>query len=252
MMPRFASLLYRLGGLAGACAVAAPALAGQTVNLNPVLVDATGQVTLGELFDDAGAARDVVVAQRIGPSVVLDAASVQAFARRYGLDWANPRGVLRIIVRAGESSGPVAGRNLEILTYARDINPGEVVQPQDLVWARSAAAPQDAPRDADAVIGQAARRPLRQGDAVAARDLSPPVVIKTGDMVTVVYANDGITLTLQGKAMAGAALGDSFSVLNPASHKTIEAVASGPDQALVGPEADRLKASRDPSQIALR
>src|SRR5580698_6761377 len=84
--------------LAALC-LASPAFADTPVTLNADLTDPTGHVTLGELFDDAGPARDVVVAERTGRSVVLDAVAVQAFARRYGLDWANPQGIRRIIVR---------------------------------------------------------------------------------------------------------------------------------------------------------
>ena len=226
---------------------ALPALAGTPVELNASLVDAGGQVTLGELFSDAGPARDVVVAQRTGPSVVLDAMAVQAFARRYGLDWANPRGVSRIIVRgAGPLTG--AGRNQEILTYARSLATGEIVQPSDIVWSKAAGAPFDAPSRADAVIGMAARRPLREGDPVLTHDVAAPTVVKIGDTVMVTYADDGVTLTLEGKAMGSAAVGESLSVLNTASKKLIEAVATGADQAVVGPEALRLKA--DPTQIA--
>jgi flagella basal body P-ring formation protein FlgA len=228
----------------------APALANP-VTLNANLTDATGQITLGELFDDAGPARDVVVAERTGPNIVLDAAAVQAFARRYGLDWDNPRGITRIIVRA-EGVGMVAGRNREILTYARSLNTGELVQPSDLIWAKAAAAPSDAPSRADAVIGMAARHPLREGDPVLSHDVTAPLVVKMGDTIEVTYSDGGITLTLQGKAMANAAAGESFNVLNPASKKLIEAVATGPDQAVVGPEAQRLKAERNPGQIALR
>lgn len=232
-------------------ACAGAALAGTPVSLNANLVDATGHVTLGELFDNAGPARDVVVAERIGPNVVLDAAAVQNFARRYGLDWDNPRGISRIIVRADLLS-VAAGRNREILTYARSLNAGEVVQASDLIWAKAAAAPVDAPANVDAVIGMAARRPLREGDPVLAHDVTAPIVIRAGDTVLVTYADAGVTLTLQAKAMANAAVGDTFNVLNTNSKKLIEAVASGPDQALVGPEALRLKVERNPSQFALR
>jgi flagella basal body P-ring formation protein FlgA len=190
-----------------------------------------------------------VVAERTGPSVVLDASALQAFARRYGLDWDNPKGLARIIVR-GDTLGAGTERNREILTYARSLNTGEIVQPSDLVWAKAAAAPIDAPRDADVVIGMAARHPVREGDAVLAHDVAPPIVIKAGEAVLVTYADQGITLTLEAKAMSNAAVGDSFNVQNPASKKLIEAVATGPGQAVVGPAALRLKS--DAAQIALR
>ncbi len=230
-------------------AVAAPAFAGTPVSLNANIVDPTGHVTLGELFDGAGPARDVLVAERTGPTVVLDAGAVQAFARRYGLDWDNPRGIGRIIVRA-----PVAGLagvgNTEILTYAHSLAAGQVVQASDLIWAKAAGEPVGGASSVDAVVGMAARRPLREGDPVLARDIAPPLVIKAGETVQVVYADAAITLTLQAKAMASAAVGDTLNVMNTASKKLIEVVATGPDQAVAGPEALRLKAN--PSQIALR
>jgi flagella basal body P-ring formation protein FlgA len=244
-------MIRRLAALVACLAFAAPALAGTPVTLNAQLVDSTGHVTLGELFDDAGPARDVVVAERSGQSVVLDAAAVQAFARRYGLDWDNPKGLSRIIVRS-EVTGLAAGQNHEILTYAHSLAVGEIVQPSDLIWAKAAGAPVDAPNSVDAVIGMAARRPLREGDPVLTRDVTPPLVIKSGESVLVTYADGAVTLTLQTKALANAAAGDTLNVLNTASKKTIEVVATGPDQAVVGPEAMRLKAERNPAQIALR
>jgi flagellar basal body P-ring formation protein FlgA len=231
--------------------LAAPAFAGTPVTLNAHIVDTSGHVTLGELFDEAGPARDVVVAERNGQSVVLDAAAVQAFARRYGLDWDNPRGISRIIVRA-EVTGAAAGQNREILTYARSLTVGQIVDGSDLIWAKAAATPADAAPGVDSVIGMAARRPLREGDPVLVRDITAPLVIKSGDTVEVTYAADGMTLTLQAKAVANAAAGETLNVLNTASKKLIEVVATGPDQAVVGPEALRLKAERNPAQIALR
>jgi flagella basal body P-ring formation protein FlgA len=243
-------LLLRLLALAIASALAVPALAATPVTLNANLTDATGQVTLGELFDDAGPARDVVVAQRTGPTVVLDAAAVQAFARRYGLAWDNPQGIRRIIVRA-DAGGLAASHGREVLTYTHSLITGQIVQPDDLIWAKAAAAPVDAAPNTDVVVGMAARRPLREGDPVLARDVTAPIVIKAGDTVAVTYADDGVSLTLQGKAMANAAAGETLNILNTASKKSIEAVATGPDQAVVGPEAQQLKEQRA-AQFALR
>jgi flagella basal body P-ring formation protein FlgA len=126
-----------------------------------------------------------------------------------------------------------------------------VVQPADLVWAKLAMAPADAPRDADAVVGLAARRPLRAGAAVSARDVAAPQVIKSGDLVTVTYEDSGISLSLQAKALASAAVGETVSVLNTQSKKTLQAVATAPGQAAVGPAAQMLKAAVR-SQYALR
>ena len=223
---------------------AAPALAGQAVTLKAETLDADGVVTLGDLFDGAGAAGKVAVATRPGGSVVLDAGAVQLAARRAGLDWANAEGIRRIVVRAGAEGGvpaPASRGNVEILTYARSLSAGEMVQPQDVVWAKAAAAPADAPRDAEAVIGMAAKRPLRAGAAVSVRDVAAPQVIKAGDAVTVLYQAGGVSLSLDGKAMGAAGIGDTVSVQNTTSKKIIQATASGPGQAVVGPAADQFK-----------
>lgn len=245
---------------AAALLIATPALAGQAVSLRNDTTDADGVVTLGELFDGAGSAGSIVVARRIGPSVVLDAAQLQMTARRAGLDWSNPQGLRRVIVRQGaEGGGQLAGGvavvqrgNVEVLAYARSLAAGEIVQPEDLVWIKAASAPMDAPSDADAVIGMTARRPLRAGSAAALRDVSAPQVIKQGDIVAVTYDYAGVALTLQGKAMNGAAVGEAFSVQNTASKKIIEAVATGPGSAAVGPQAQSLKASRNSMRFAAR
>ncbi|HYE47441.1 MAG TPA: flagellar basal body P-ring formation chaperone FlgA [Caulobacter sp.] len=229
-----------------ALALATPALAGP-VTLRAEVTDADGRVTLGDLFEGAGSAADVVVANRSGPTVVLDAQTVQLMARRSGLLWDNPQGFRRIVVRAGASgpaAGPVAARgNVDVLTWARSIGAGEIVQPEDLVWAKAAGAPMDAPRDADQVIGLAAKRPLRAGAAVTGRDVSAPQVIKAGEMVSVTWSDGQVTLTMQGKAMKSAAQGETVNVQNPASKKVVEAIATGPGEAVTGPAAQQLKAA---------
>lgn len=229
-----------------------PALAGP-VSLRADVADSDGRVTLGDLFDGAGAASDLVVATRTGPTIVLDATSVQLMARRSGLDWGNPQGLRRIVVRAG-AAGPsaVAVRgNVEVLAWARSVNAGEIIQPTDMIWTKAAGAPSDAPQDADAVIGMAARRPLREGATVSMRDVVAQQVIKAGDTVEVTWSSGGITLTIQAKALAAAAVGQSFNAQNPASKKVIEAVAIAPGRAVTGPEAQRLKAA-GPAQYAAR
>ncbi|OYW30532.1 MAG: flagella basal body P-ring formation protein FlgA [Caulobacter sp. 12-67-6] len=240
-----------------ALALAGPALAGQAVSLKFDTTDADGRVTLGDLFDGAGSASSVLVATRMGPTTVLDAGQVQLAARRAGLDWTNTQGVRRIIVRqgvdgGGNGAGAVRARgNVEVLAYARSLSAGEIVQPQDLIWVKMAASPSDAPQDADALIGMSAKRPLREGAAASLRDVSAAQVIKNGDIITVIYENEGISLALQGKAMTAAAAGDVVSVQNTLSKKIIQAVATGPGSAMVGPQAQSLQ-TRSPIRFAAR
>lgn len=89
-------------------AFAGPALAGPvTLKANPV--DGDGQVTLGDIFDGADGAAGVVVGRRVGPSIVFEAAQLQSMARQAGLEWANPTGLRRVVVRdAGAAPGGAA------------------------------------------------------------------------------------------------------------------------------------------------
>ena len=78
---------------------------------------------------------------------------------------------------------------------------------------------------------------------VSLRDVSAPMIIKRDDVISVTYTLNGLSLTLQAKAMTDAAAGQAVTVMNPGSKKIIQAVATVPGQAVVGPEADQLKAA---------
>lgn len=228
-----------------------PVLAGP-VTLKTHPADDDGRVTLGDVFDDAGSAADVVIANRTGPSIVFEAGQLQGLALRSGLQWSNPRGLRRVVVRQGaatpSASAPFAstaratsrpGATVDILTYARNLSAGDVVQPEDVIWApvQSHQATASGPQDADQVIGLSARRALRAGSPVAARDLASPQVIARNDTVEVAFISGGVKLTVTGRATRNAAIGEPVSILNLASGKTIEAVATGPGRAVTGPAA---------------
>lgn len=246
-IPRAVTLAAMLGVLLSATA-GPPALAAQPVSLKAETVDSDGVVTLGDLFDGAGSAAAVRVAAKPGLSVVLDAGAVQQLARRAGLNWPNPQGIRRIVVRTGAESSSVAAAsartgNVEVLTYARSLATGDLVAPEDLVWTKVAAAPADAAQDAETIIGLAARRPLRAGAVVSARDVTAPQVIAAGDIVTLTYEAAGMVLSAKAKALGRAARGESFAAQNLSSKRTIQAVATAPGQAVVGPGADQIMAS---------
>jgi len=183
---------------------AAPALAGSVVlRANPV--DDDGRVTLGDLFDGAGAASEVVVAQRHGPSVVLEAAQLQRQARAAGLDWSNPNGLRRVAVRRS-SVAPTADQAAEGMVESAAFSPSPA--------------------------------PMRPVRIAAAQQ-----VIARNDMVRVTYQVGGVSLTVMGKAMRNAAVGEPVAVQNTTSDRIIDAVATGPGQAIAGPAARQVRSA---------
>ncbi len=187
---------------------AGAAMAGPvTLKANPVNAD--GRVTLGDIFDGAGAAANVVVAQRSGPSIVMEASQLQAIAARSGLTWDNPTGLRRVAIRRDDG----------------------------------AAAP--------AAVSAAPAQPGFSPPARAAyRPSAAQQVIDRNDMVRVTYQVGGVNLSIMGKAMRNAAVGEPVAILNTASNRVIDAVATGPGQAIAGPAADQARAN--PQQFAAR
>lgn len=185
-------------GTVVALLAAGHALAGPvTLKANPV--DSDGRVTLGDLFDGAGAASDVVVGTRVGPSIVFEAGQLQSQARQSGLHWANPAGLRRVVVR----SAAVAP---------------SVTAPAPISVAQAAPAP-------------VALRPQPARAALAER------VITRNDMVEVAYEVGGVRLTITGRAEGNAAAGQRLAIRNLQSGRMIDAVAVGPGLAVAGPAA---------------
>jgi len=252
--------------LLGLVIAPAMALAGQAVELKPHPV-ARVYITLGDLFEntpEAAASFVVIHAPPPGLDAVLEASEIQMLARRKGLDWSNAQGLAHITVaslpggasaprRALTRSGPAATRRAprdgqsaspdRTLVYARNLSAGEILEASDLQWSSTAVAGGDGLSNPALAIGKSARHPIRAGAPVEAYDLTSPKLIHAGDAVEVAYENDGVVLTLEARALSDATLGDTVEVINPTSKKTIEAVASAPGRALVGPRADALKAS---------
>jgi flagella basal body P-ring formation protein FlgA len=188
--------------LAAALLVATPALAAPvTLKANPV--DADGQVTFGDIFDGAGASSSVVVARRSGPSVVMEAGQLQSLARQSGLEWDNPRGLRRVVIR-----------NASLSPASTDSAP-------------AATGPSSAPAT----------------DAAPVRSARAERVITRNDIVQVVYIVGGVRLSISGRATANAAAGEPVSILNLESGRSIDALAVSPGQAIAGPSARQARAA---------
>jgi flagella basal body P-ring formation protein FlgA len=225
------------------------AMAATEVELRPQIFDTDGQVSLSDIFVNTGTAGARPLWTMSGPSLVLDSNEVKSAALRAGLHWSNSEGLLRVIVRtSGVGAGPRSG-NVQVLAWARSIAAGDMVAAEDVIWTTAATAPAGSLRDPDVIVGQIARRALRQGAAVSSRDLMSEQVIKRGDVVLVTWHADGVSLAMQGRAQSDAGIGEPVTVQNPTSRKNVDAIASGPGQAEAGPD---VRPSRPSSQIAAR
>ena len=199
-------------GAIAALMVAGAAVAGPvTLKANPV--DSDGRVTLGDLFDGAGAASDVLVGTRVGPSIVFEAGQLQSLARQSGLAWANPAGLRRVVVR------------------------------------NAAAAPTSAPPALRSPATAASAAPAVTAGLQPGRAILADRVITRNDMVEVAYVVGGVRVTVTGRAEGNAAAGQPLVVRNLQSGRNIDAVATGPGQALAGPAAQQARATH---QLAAR
>lgn len=113
----------------------------------------------------------------------------------------------------------------EVATLARAVDRGEVIRESDIFVERRPRNEigNDVMTSQEAVIGQAAKRPLRGGQMLRAGDLMKPDLVTRNDVVTIVFETGGVTLTARGKALASGAEGDVISVLNPQSKRTLQA-----------------------------
>jgi flagella basal body P-ring formation protein FlgA len=97
---------------AAALLAASPALAEETrpVILKERLVASGPAITLGDLFENAGAAADTAVARAPEPGgrISIDPVHVQTVAAEAGLSWANAGGVLRVSVERAARIVPAA------------------------------------------------------------------------------------------------------------------------------------------------
>jgi flagella basal body P-ring formation protein FlgA len=161
---------------------------------------------------------------------------------RAGYDPRSGRFEIFFTVPGSSSTGPgvrrYAGAITEMAETAvllRPLNRSEVVMAADIVVERRKKSdlPTDAAATIEDVAGLAVRRALRAGQPVRRADLAKPELVKRDDLVTLYYEVPGIVLTVRGKALASGAEGDTISVLNIQSKRTVQGVVDGRGRVIV-------------------
>jgi len=126
---------------------------------------------------------------------------------------------------------------IDVPALAHDMQAGETVQASSLATIEVPAARTMASlvTAANTLVGQVTRRNLRSGTPLFAYDFSKPVVVRKGDLVTIVLEYPGIQLSAQGQATANAGKGDVIALLNTNSRRLVEARITGPGMAVISP-----------------
>ncbi|MGB0748417.1 MAG: flagellar basal body P-ring formation chaperone FlgA [Magnetospiraceae bacterium] len=119
----------------------------------------------------------------------------------------------------------------EVPVLANRLSGGEVIGEGDLEWSKIRAdrLRTDTVVDPADLVGMSVRRLTAAGQPLRQSQLTRPVVVAKKSKVTIVLKTALMTMTAQGEARENGALGDTISVTNLNSHKTVEAIVVGPD-----------------------
>lgn len=87
--------------------------------------------------------------------------------------------------------------------------------------------------NADDLIGMTPRRSLNSDTVILSSDITAPILVKRNETISVTFKNGPIELSTKGRAVSQGAKGDIIQVMNASSKKIIEAIVTGPQQAVV-------------------
>ncbi|MCH8239241.1 MAG: flagellar basal body P-ring formation protein FlgA [Proteobacteria bacterium] len=153
-------------------------------------------------------------------------------------DFNRRTGKFRAVFSIPESQQPVrnkvfSGRafpSVMAIVPTRAIQRGDIIVSEDLKimhLPRSRVAT-SAIDDIESAVGMAARYRLVEGRPIRISDIEKPKLVKRNDSVIIIYKSPGLSLKSRGRALADGTRGQSVSVLNIQSKRTIEANVTGP------------------------
>jgi len=138
----------------------------------------------------------------------------------------------------------VAIEMLDAAVLTRNVDRGDVLKASDVIIERrpKAEVGVDAATRGHAV-GMQMRRSLRAGQPLRVTDVGKPDLVQKDDNVTLIYEAAGIYLTARGKAVDNGTEGDTVTVLNLQSKRTITGTVVGRDQVAISIITPRFSAA---------
>ncbi|WP_198963810.1 flagellar basal body P-ring formation chaperone FlgA [Bradyrhizobium sp. Y36] len=123
---------------------------------------------------------------------------------------------------------------VEVAVLTRDIDRTDTLKASDVALERRPKAEVTGePASRDRSVGMQLRRPMRAGTPLRAADIVKPDFVVRDQAVTVIFQAPGLYLTTRGKAIESGAEGDTVSVLNLQSKRTLTGVVTGRGQVTI-------------------
>ena len=144
----------------------------------------------------------------------------------------------------------VAIEMLETAVLTRNVERGDVLKASDVITERRPKAEVgNDPASRGRAVGMQMRRGLRAGQPVKVADLGKPDLVQRDDNVTIIYEAAGIYMTMRGKAVEAGIEGDTVTVMNLQSKRTVAGTVIGRGQVAVAVPTPRLTAPEATSSI---
>jgi flagella basal body P-ring formation protein FlgA len=137
---------------------------------------------------------------------------------------------------------------VEAAILTRDVQRAEILKSSDVITERRPKV--EVGGDAAArnhAVGMQMRKPLRAGQPLRTADIAKPDLVQRDDNVTLIFQSAGLYLTVRGKALDTGTEGDTVSVLNLQSKRTVSGVVIGRDQIAISVATPRLLATDTPA-----
>lgn len=135
----------------------------------------------------------------------------------------------------------VAVETVEAAVLTRAVERNDILKSSDVVVERRPKA--EVGNDIairDRAVGMQVRKPMRAGQALKVADLGKPDMVSRDQSVMLIYETPGLYLTGRGKALESGTEGDTVSVTNLQSKRTVQGVVTGPGQVSIVVPGPRL------------
>jgi flagella basal body P-ring formation protein FlgA len=149
--------------------------------------------------------------------------------------------LLALLALAAAPAGAAepARRSVELPVLLRYVPPGETIAAADvgMVEVPAARLVQAVVAEPSDLVGKTPRRAVRPGQPVRAADVQLPVVVRKGELVTVIVETKSMRLTAQGRATEDGAQGQAIRIANTRSGKVLDATVAGPGIVKIEPQS---------------